>query len=259
MHSRVPLARRVRDAIRSLMLEQQLAAGAQLPPEAELAARFGVARTTVREAYKLLEQDGLVNVVHGRGRFVSELAALGVDRPISRFESVTEMLASLGHTVENEVLAVREQPADDEQAEALELASGEPVIWLERLRLSRGRVLIYSIDVIDAAALADPLDELDWSGSVVALLAEGGAVIQSSAAQIRAARLPAGAPSLPGLEAGEPWLLISERCVGESGRPVLYALDYHRGDIFSFHVNRRRFEDATGLGDTSPFALELEH
>lgn len=47
-----------------------LAPGQQLPTVAELAAREGVARITVRQAYGLLGQEGLVTSARGRGTFV---------------------------------------------------------------------------------------------------------------------------------------------------------------------------------------------
>ena len=50
----------------------QLAPGDRLPTEAELAKRFGVARTVVREAISLLRYDGIVDSRRGVGAFVTE-------------------------------------------------------------------------------------------------------------------------------------------------------------------------------------------
>src|SRR5437016_10687539 len=46
-------------------------AGDQLPAERELAQRFGVSRTAVREAVKALAEKGLVESFSGRGTFVT--------------------------------------------------------------------------------------------------------------------------------------------------------------------------------------------
>ncbi len=45
--------------------------GDQLPPERELAERFGVSRTAVREAIKALHEKGLVEAYAGRGTFIT--------------------------------------------------------------------------------------------------------------------------------------------------------------------------------------------
>jgi GntR family transcriptional repressor for pyruvate dehydrogenase complex len=47
-----------------------LKTGDQLPPERELAQKFGVSRTAVREAVKVLREKGLVEAYSGRGTFV---------------------------------------------------------------------------------------------------------------------------------------------------------------------------------------------
>ena len=49
-----------------------LKAGDQLPAERELAQRFGVSRTAVREAVKALRENGLVEAYSGRGTFITD-------------------------------------------------------------------------------------------------------------------------------------------------------------------------------------------
>lgn len=46
--------------------------GDQLPAERELAQRFGVSRTAVREAVKALREKGLVEAYSGRGTFITD-------------------------------------------------------------------------------------------------------------------------------------------------------------------------------------------
>ena len=63
------VARRIQDMI----LDGDLAKGSQLPPERELAEQFGVSRTVIREAMKVLGARGLINVIPGKGSFVTSL------------------------------------------------------------------------------------------------------------------------------------------------------------------------------------------
>jgi GntR family transcriptional regulator, transcriptional repressor for pyruvate dehydrogenase complex len=53
------------------ILKGQLKPGDQLPAERDLAQRFGVSRTAVREAVKTLREKGLVEAYSGRGTFVT--------------------------------------------------------------------------------------------------------------------------------------------------------------------------------------------
>ncbi len=65
----------VAEQVRDLILRGDLVAGQRLPSEAEMAPLFGVSRSTIREALRILVTDGLLVTrrgVHG-GTFVAEL------------------------------------------------------------------------------------------------------------------------------------------------------------------------------------------
>src|ERR1700756_2039362 len=61
------IVKQVEDSITS----GQLKPGDQLPAERDLAQRFGVSRTAVREAVKTLREKGLVEAYSGRGTFIT--------------------------------------------------------------------------------------------------------------------------------------------------------------------------------------------
>lgn len=50
----------------------QFRPGQRLPPELELAAEYGVAYHTVRNAMKVLRERGLIVTLHGSGTYVLE-------------------------------------------------------------------------------------------------------------------------------------------------------------------------------------------
>lgn len=234
------LSTRLRDDLLSELRSRGLQPGDQIPTEAEVGELFGVSRSTVREALRLLEESGVVRVERGKGRFLAVGAALHVERPIDRFESVTEMLESLGHRVTSSVLAVEAGAPDDIEAAALQLADGAEVIRLTRLRYGDDRVLIYSVDTVPRECLPGPLEHRNWAGSLTVALAGHGHSIDSSIARIRAAEIPPGVSSRHGLDGIGPWLLVEETCLSRSGRRVLFAQDFHRGEDIAFHVVRRR-------------------
>lgn len=69
------LALTLADLIEDHVFEHGLKAGDSLPTETELEARYDVSRTVVREAARILEQRGLVDIRSGRGMTVSKVDA----------------------------------------------------------------------------------------------------------------------------------------------------------------------------------------
>lgn len=228
------------EQLRDLITEDHLQAGDRMPAEALLAVRFGVSRTKVREALKLLEQAGLVHAVQGSGRFVSPLASLSVERPMTIYESITEMLTGRGHQVSTLVLDVQETGCDRGVTEQLGVAPGDPVIQLTRLRLADDEPMIFSINTIVRDCLPGPIRHRDWSGSLTVALEAHGSHIVSSAARVTATNLAANLAERYDLTHFDPWLLVEESCVTQSGTRVMHALDYHRGSAMGFNVLRRR-------------------
>ncbi|MEI8241045.1 MAG: GntR family transcriptional regulator, partial [Actinomycetota bacterium] len=53
--------------LRRRIVRGELPVGTKLPTEEELTERFGIARTTLREALRVLESQGLIHIKRGRG------------------------------------------------------------------------------------------------------------------------------------------------------------------------------------------------
>lgn len=65
------LADQVIAQIKELVARGTYGIGDRLPPEGELSEMFGVGRSTIREAMRVLSNRGLVDVRHGEGTFVA--------------------------------------------------------------------------------------------------------------------------------------------------------------------------------------------
>ncbi|MEV6157993.1 GntR family transcriptional regulator [Nonomuraea sp. NPDC052129] len=233
------LAIQVRDRLHALIVEQGLRPGDRLPSENELITLFDVGRTSIREAFKLLEQEGLIQSRHGDGRYLTSQPSL--DRPLTRLEGVTEMLASRGYTGVNTVLDIAATEPDRNQRELLQLPGSEAIVRLERLRRYQDDALLYSIDLFPRSLIGRPLDEVDWTGSLFQLLTEYGHNIAYAITQVRAVTLSqTQAERIGSLEADGAWLLLIQTHHDSAGRPLLYSQDYHRGTDFSFHLVRHR-------------------
>jgi GntR family transcriptional regulator len=236
-NARRSLPQKIRDWIRDQISDGELAAGALIPSEAALCARFGVSRATVREALRLLEDDGLVSVHQGVGRFVTPIPAL--EYSIMRPDSVTAMMEGIGLSVANRVLSVAETKASGEEIEAMNLFEGATIIRLERVRYDGTRPIIYSVDAIRRDAFPADIASCDWSGSLVELLSARGIRINASRAKIHATHLPSAISEHLELDPNEPWLLFVDTMLAEGGQAIVHSHDYYRGQAVTFEVIRQ--------------------
>lgn len=69
--------------VKAMIAEGRLKSGDQLPPERDLAEKFVVSRTSVREALRALESLGLVEIRAGEGTFVREVSVEALIEPLA--------------------------------------------------------------------------------------------------------------------------------------------------------------------------------
>lgn len=73
MIERVPVVQQVVNNIRELILSGTLEVGQKLPTEKEFCEKLTVGRGTLREAFRILQANGLVEIHPGRGAFVARI------------------------------------------------------------------------------------------------------------------------------------------------------------------------------------------
>ncbi|UCD28690.1 MAG: GntR family transcriptional regulator [Planctomycetota bacterium] len=88
-----PLYRSITDTLRQQLMDGDLAAGARMPALRELAKKFNVSTITIRQALRVLEQEGRLHCIPGVGSFV---------RPTLPRETATEQITVAFVTIEIE-------------------------------------------------------------------------------------------------------------------------------------------------------------
>jgi GntR family phosphonate transport system transcriptional regulator len=122
----------------AVTLGQEIAAGhypegTKLPTEAELSARFGVNRHTVRRALTDMAERGLVRSRRGSGVYVETTPT---DYPLGRRVRFHQNIRASGRTPTRKMLRLEQRSCDATEAEALELSPTDPVLVCEGLSLS---------------------------------------------------------------------------------------------------------------------------
>jgi len=129
--------------IEDSILKGTLKAGDQLPAERELAQRFGVSRTAVREAVKALREKGLVEAYSGRGTFITNGTSQAMRQSMDWMMRVGQSegsthLAEVRAILEPEIAALAAMRVDEQQLaamrdafEVMDRARQDPVAFIE--------------------------------------------------------------------------------------------------------------------------------
>ena len=216
----------IRDDLRMRLSAGEWAAGERLPSETELAARYGVARMTIRQAIGALASEGAVIRRQGLGTFAAEGRPT---RTVDLLLSFTEEMGRQGRQVETRLISAAVEPPPPAAREALQLGPSAAAVAVRRVRLVDGCPVVVQNSWLPyarfAGLAADPL--LD--GSLYAMLeARYGVRIMRARQAFTAAA--AGEPdgAALGLQPCEPVLRIVRTTYDSSNLSIEFAMSAMR-------------------------------
>jgi GntR family transcriptional regulator len=237
--SRKTLTDAVQEELRQAIFSGAYSPGSQLPTEAELGEMLGASRTVVREALRILEEDGLIFRRHGVGTFVRKHPIL---KNLNVNYGITDMIRLAGLEPGTSHLAVNRENADEETAEQLNVPPGTLLFSIERVRTADGKPVVYSLDVFAATLLRgaefDPNQLLKESVYQV-IENKLGYMIDYGVARILPAQAPAPIARHLDLDPGSLVLYLVQTDYSALDDPLLYSREFHLPDAFDFMIWRR--------------------
>lgn len=225
---KTPLWRSIATALTTDISEGRYAPGDKLPTEADLSARFGVNRHTVRRALAELAENGVTRSRRGAGVFVTQAPT---DYPIGRKVRFHQNLRAAGRLPTREILSGETRKAAPDEARALDLPEGAPVHVSEGRSLADGQPMALFRSVFPAERFPGLLDVLRQEQSVTRTLARFG-VTDYTRIWTRLNARPASATQALNLRLreGEPILRTIGVNADVDGRPVEYGRTWFAGD-----------------------------
>ena len=213
-----------------------LAAGAVLPSEAELAGSYGVSRVTVRKALEVLREEGRVDSRQGFGWFV---AGDRVRQSLGTLSTIEDQLTAQGRRAERKVRSFRFVTAPD----------GTDVLEVVRVNLADGQPFAI-VTVWCPAELGSALsrDDVESNTFYELLPVEFDRAVQT----IGAAASDQRDADLLGVPLGSPLLVVERVSHDRTGAPVL--VSEHR---FPAHLTEFVVELPFHQGALSPAGLRL--
>ena len=242
-----PLYVQVERRIEDLLLQGRYRAGDRIPPEAELVETLGVSRVTVRAALARLAERGVLERRQGSGTFlIKPPGGARLRSGLERLETYTVHAARLGLKLGSEDLSIEAVGAEPEEATALEVPEGTPLVRVSRVLLVEEKPAAWMVDVVPEKVVGaeDVRERFRPDAMLLDLLVSGGIPVGYSQMFIDAVmvgpRDEVGARL--GLEYPSAALSLIQTMYLADGRPVQRSRDTFLPGNLNLHVVRELFE-----------------
>ena len=126
----------IAESIRRLVREGTLPPGTRLPPERVICEYVGVSKMTLRQAYGLLERDGIIESRRGVGTVVCQPR---VEKKLPEMLSFSEEMANRGQVASSRLLHFGVSEPSLLAREFLNLSNKQKVYDIQRLRFADDR------------------------------------------------------------------------------------------------------------------------
>lgn len=130
-----PVHVNIHDDLKMRLRNGEWAAGERLPSEADLAAHYGVARMTIRQAIGGLAAEGVVVRRQGIGTFAVEQRAAGTR---DELHCLADEMLRQGHDIQTRLIRAAVEPPPPVAREALALRESAVCVMVQRVRLVDG-------------------------------------------------------------------------------------------------------------------------
>ena len=208
--------------------------GERLPSEHALADQFGVNRHTIRRSLAHLDQRGLVRATQGRGTFVE---AFAVELALGKRSRHRQSLAQAGLRGGLQVLRAEAVTANADQALALRVAPGSPLLCLHVLGEGAGQPLHVSERYFPLPRFEGLADIVQASGSITAAFAQLGVADYQRQESRISARLPSKAVAQwLSQSSTRPVMLVTSVNLDPQGVPIEFSMAWFAGDRVTLTV-----------------------
>jgi GntR family transcriptional regulator len=239
----VQVERRIED----LLLQGRYKAGDRIPPEIELVEALGVSRVTVRAALARLVERNLLQRRRGSGTFlVQPPGGARLQSGLERLETYTVHAERLGLKLHSEDLVIEAADAGTDEAAALEVSEGSPLVKVSRVLLVEGKRAAWMVDVVpeDVVGFEDARERFRPDAMVLDLLVSQGVPVGFSQMFIEAVMIgPEDHVGRKlGLETLSAALSLTQTMYLTDGRPAQWSRDTFLPGHLNVHVVRELFE-----------------
>ncbi len=225
----------VDESIKRKIEEGLLNPGDRLPPEMELAKEYGISRSTLREALKMLQKEGILITKNGIGTYVAENAPIILRNFLNKLMSIGELIKSVGLEDTQSNMKIYKTSPCTEWKSKLNLKD-EGVVVIERLREANGIGISYSYHIFPESIAKNYFDE-SFAGSLLKFL-RNYMNIEIAYSLTEICSIGEKKENKVTYYIGENVLLFKQLHFDVKDNPIFYSLDYMNNNILKFFIRR---------------------
>jgi GntR family transcriptional regulator len=230
-----PLYAQVEEIIRQRLIDNYWKPGEALPSEFQLADELDVSQGTVRKALNDMVAEHLLERRQGRGTFVSEHTER---RALFLFFNLVGEDGSRTMPV-SRIISSDIRKATAEECAHLELAAGDEVVTVRRVRALRGNPAIVDCVTVSKALFPKLGSDVKLPENLYRFYqGEYGITIAKAEERVRAVSATPEEAELLGLKAGAPLLEIDRISLTLDARPVEWRVSRCNTSDFTYVAER---------------------
>ncbi len=211
----------------------ELREGDALPTETSLCKKLGISRSTVRQAFQMLEDEG---VIARKKRVGTRVCKPKLKRNINNLYNFTTEMVGLGLAPSSKVISFTTVHPPAKIAETLRLSSGETAFRIERLRMGDGEPLLVETAYIPTR-ICPTLHKEQLNDSLYATIREcSGSSPQEAVEVYEAVTLSKRDADLLHMRAGEAAFRVQRISKNTAGEIFEYCVELARGDRNKFQI-----------------------
>lgn len=218
--------------------EERFSEQERFPSEFQLAKRFDVGLSVIREAMQTLLDEKVLIEKHGVGLFINPkpLFTAGIEE----LTSVSSMIEQAGMAPGTIFIDFSEGYATEEEAGKFNCKPNEKLMTIKRIRTANDQPVVFCIDQFLSKNYSVEAEKLLNTSIFDAIEESGDIHIEQAVAKIEPVAYDEEASSILRCGIDVPLLLLEQKHYSDDGAMILYSKNFFRADKFSFHVNRTR-------------------
>lgn len=235
---KVPLYVRIYEQLFHLIETNYFKEGEKLPGEHTLSNELGVSRSTVRQALLILQEDGIIHNVQGKGNFLIKTK--------KNIEIGLEKICNVAKTFNNEgysdisIDKNYQMPSEWIQSVLKIPQNTLVIVFYQSFKLNE-EVVCHSITVIPYEHLMEYQMDMENNLSLLKFLDETiYERVASARADLKVTHAGASIAEKLGVAEDTVLIFLEEIMYKDSGEPFALSKSYFRPEHYEFHINRRK-------------------